>query len=139
MFEMGTTDFNTTISKLIADPCDAMVGSIFGGSFISFAKQASPFGLFKSKKLVWGSQMGDYTMAATLKGDFPEGLWSSSVDLWYYEGGPALTKLPRGAGQAPGQEGNRHVADGRLRDDPTGCRGDEEGRLDRHRQDRRRA
>jgi len=90
LFEIGTTDFNTTISKLLADPCDTMIGSVFGGSFISFAKQAAPFGLFKAKKLVWASQMGDYTMAATLKGDFPEGLWSSAVDAWYAEGSPAL-------------------------------------------------
>jgi hypothetical protein len=104
LFEIGTTDFNTTIGKLMADPCDTILGSVFGGSFISFAKQAAPFGLFKNKKLVWASQMGDYTMSATLKGDFPEGLWSSAVDVWYFDGTPAHKAFQEGLAKIQGKK-----------------------------------
>ncbi|MCC0056172.1 MAG: ABC transporter substrate-binding protein [Rhodobiaceae bacterium] len=89
LVKLGSTDYNTLISELLADPCDTIMGSIFGGGFVAFAKQGAPFGLFKNKKLVWGAQIGNYETLAALKGDFPEGLWTQAADLWYYEGSEA--------------------------------------------------
>lgn len=89
LVKLGTTDYNTLISELLADPCDTIMGSIFGGGFVAFAKQGAPFGLFKNKQLVWGAQIGNYETLAALKGDFPEGLWTQAADLWYYDGSEA--------------------------------------------------
>jgi ABC-type branched-subunit amino acid transport system substrate-binding protein len=91
--KLGTTDFNTLISQLMADPCDTVMNQFFGGGFISLVKQAQPFGLFKSKKFVSGGNNGDYAITSALKESFPEGLWSFSQDLWYYNPTPALQKF----------------------------------------------
>ncbi|MGE0230214.1 MAG: ABC transporter substrate-binding protein, partial [Flavobacteriaceae bacterium] len=86
MIKLGATDFSTIVSQLMADSCDTIFGGVWGGGFTAFAKQAEPFGLFKSKKLVWGGTMGAYEAAVALKGAFPEGLYSHSPDLWYADG-----------------------------------------------------
>lgn len=86
---VSSTDFSSMVTQLISNECDTIWGGMFGGGFIAFVKQAAPFGLFQSKKIVWGSYLGDYATAAALKGDMPEGMWSSALDAWYYEGSEA--------------------------------------------------
>ncbi len=78
-----TTDYNALISQLAANSCDTVVGTMWGGGFVAFMKQAQPFGVFQSKKVIWGSSLGEYSIAQTLKGDMPEGMWASGGDAWY--------------------------------------------------------
>jgi branched-chain amino acid transport system substrate-binding protein len=80
------------VTQLVANSCDTILGTMWGGGFISFVKQATPFGLFKNKKLVWGSNMGEHAVAVSLKSDFPEGMWAAAADLWYVEGSEAHKK-----------------------------------------------
>jgi len=80
---LTASDYNAMVSQLMANSCDTVVGTLFGGGFVAFAKQAAPFGLAKSKKMVWGGSLGEYAVAQTLKGDMPEGLWVSAYDAWY--------------------------------------------------------
>ncbi|HSV83126.1 MAG TPA: ABC transporter substrate-binding protein [Ramlibacter sp.] len=77
------TDYNTMVSQLAANSCDTIMGTMFGGGFIAFMKQAAPFGITKSKKIIWGASLGEYSVAQTLKGDMPEGMWASGGDAWY--------------------------------------------------------
>lgn len=86
---VNATDYSTTVTQLISNSCDTVVGTMFGGGFVAFVKQAAPFGLFKSKRFVWGANTGDYAVASTLGADFPDGIWASTADIWYAEGSDA--------------------------------------------------
>ncbi len=77
------TDYNTMVSQLSANSCDTIMGTMWGGGFVAFMKQAQPFGVLQKKKLVWGSSLGEYSVAQTLKGDMPDGMWASGGDAWY--------------------------------------------------------
>jgi branched-chain amino acid transport system substrate-binding protein len=92
LLKLGTSDFNTLISQLMADPCDTVMNMFYSGGFIALAKQAEPFGLFKAKKFVSGGNNGDYNIAETLKDKFPEGMWSFSNDLWYVDSTPEMKR-----------------------------------------------
>lgn len=80
---ISATDYNSVISQLLANSCDTVAGTMFGGGFVAFMKQAAPFGFAKSKKIIWGASLGEYTVAQTLKGDMPEGMWAAAADAWY--------------------------------------------------------
>jgi ABC-type branched-subunit amino acid transport system substrate-binding protein len=104
LLKLGTSDFNTLISQVMADPCDTVMNMFFSGGFIALAKQAEPFGLFKAKKVVSGGNNGDYAVAEALKDKFPEGLWSFSNDLWYVDYSPELKKFHDGLAKVAGKK-----------------------------------
>ena len=101
---LNTTDYSTVIGQLIASPCDTVVGTMYGGGFIAFVKQAAPFGLFKTKKLLWGANTGDYAVAKALGPDFPEGVWAAASDIWYHEGSDAHAKYQAALAQLQGRK-----------------------------------
>lgn len=101
---INATDYSATVTQLIANSCDTVIGTMYGGGFISFVKQATPFGLFQSKKLLWGSNTGDYAVAKALGADFPEGMWASSADIWYYEGSDEHKKYQEGLAALQGRK-----------------------------------
>jgi len=81
--KLGTKDYNALVSQLMGSDCDTVAGLIWGGGFVSMVKQANPFGLFDQKKFVWGAEVGSHEMSSSLKGDYPEGMWANSYDLWF--------------------------------------------------------
>ncbi len=102
--KFGTKDFSALISQLLSAECDTVVGAIWGGGFLAFVKQANPFGLFKQKKFIWGAEVGSHEMANSLKGDYPEGIWANSYDLWYHKGPPAHKKFQQALAKLEGQK-----------------------------------
>ena len=101
---LGATDYSATVTQLVSNSCDTILGTMWGGGFISFIKQGTPFGLFKNKKLVWGSNLGEYAVATALKGDFPEGVWAAASDVWYDEGTEAHKKFQIGLAKMQGKK-----------------------------------
>ena len=91
--KLGTTDYSAVISQLMGSDCDTVAGGVWGGGFIAYMKQAGPFGIFDTKKLVWAAEVGSSEMAGALKGDYPEGMWAAAYDLWYFEGSDAHKKF----------------------------------------------
>ena len=91
--KLGTTDYSAVISQLMGSDCDTVAGAVWGGGFIAYMKQAGPFGIFDTKKLVWAAEVGSSEMAGALKGDYPEGMWAAAYDLWYFEGSDAHKKF----------------------------------------------
>jgi len=59
---------------------------VFGGDFVTLAKQAAPLGYFKNIKnrLVDGGEVGTVDAALALGADYPVGIWSDSYDpvIW---------------------------------------------------------
>jgi branched-chain amino acid transport system substrate-binding protein len=104
LLKLGTSDYNTLISQLMADSCDTVMNMFFSGGFIALVKQAEPFGLFKNKKIVSGGNNGDYNIAEALKEKFPEGLYSFSSDLWYHDATPELKKFHEGLAKLTGKK-----------------------------------
>ncbi len=87
--KLGTTDYSAVIGQLMGSDCDTVAGAVWGGGFIAYMKQAGPFGLFQTKKMIWAAEVGSSEMASALKGDYPEGMWAAAYDLWYFEGDEA--------------------------------------------------
>jgi branched-chain amino acid transport system substrate-binding protein len=87
---------------------------VFGGDFVTFAKQATPLGYFKAIKsrLVDGGEVGTVDEALALGPDYPYGIWSDAYDsvIWtgnepaehktYVEHLKAFTKSEYGSGWA---------------------------------------
>jgi branched-chain amino acid transport system substrate-binding protein len=82
--KLGSKDFNALISQLMGDSCDTVVGAIWGGGFIAFVNQATPFGLFNQKKFIWAAEVGSYETASALGKNYPEGMWANSYNVWYH-------------------------------------------------------
>ncbi|WP_157935549.1 ABC transporter substrate-binding protein [Kyrpidia spormannii] len=70
--QLGTTDYNSDISAVLAAKPDVVFSPLYGGDLATFAKQAIGFGLFQKTAFV--SQMGP-TVLQTLGNDAPVGAW----------------------------------------------------------------
>jgi branched-chain amino acid transport system substrate-binding protein len=68
---------------------DAVYCSLFAGDFVTFAKQATPLGLFKAinNRLVDGGEVGTPDAAQALGADYPFGIVSDSYDPVIWAGG----------------------------------------------------
>jgi branched-chain amino acid transport system substrate-binding protein len=59
---------------------------VFGGDFVTLAKQAAPLGYFKAinNRLVDGGEVGTTDAAQALGADYPYGIWSDAYDpvIW---------------------------------------------------------
>jgi len=59
---------------------------VFGGDFVTFAKQAAPLGYFKAinNRLADGGEVGTTDAAKALGADYPYGIWSDAYDpvIW---------------------------------------------------------
>ncbi|MCC0056171.1 MAG: ABC transporter substrate-binding protein [Rhodobiaceae bacterium] len=102
LVKLGTNDFSTLISQLQANECDAVLGALFSGGFVAFAKQAKPFGFFESKKVVWAASVASTEVTTQLKQDYPEGMWAGAFDFWYYDGSEAHKKFQDGIAKIEG-------------------------------------
>ena len=102
LVKLGTNDFSTLIGQLQANECDAVLGALFSGGFVAFAKQAKPFGFFESKKVVWAASVASTEVTTQLKQDYPEGMWAGAFDFWYYDGSEAHKKFQDGIAKIEG-------------------------------------
>lgn len=73
--QLGTTDFSSYLSTILADHPQAVFSPLFGGDLVSFAKQGDQFGLFKKTNFV---SMMDPTALEALGDKAPIGAWGYS-------------------------------------------------------------
>ena len=84
--KLGQSDFTPFITAQMAKKPDAIFCEVFGGDFVTLAKQAAPLGYFKAvnNRLVDGGEVGTTDEALALGADYPYGIWSNAYDpvIW---------------------------------------------------------
>jgi branched-chain amino acid transport system substrate-binding protein len=84
--KLGQSDFTAFITAQMAKQPEAIFCDVFGGDFVTFAKQAGPLGYFKavSNRLVDGGEVGTTDVAIAMGADYPYGIWSDAYDpvIW---------------------------------------------------------
>ncbi|MBN9562862.1 MAG: ABC transporter substrate-binding protein [Alphaproteobacteria bacterium] len=84
--KLGQSDFTPFITAQMGTHPDAIFCDVYGGDFVTFAKQAGPLGYFKAvnNRLVDGGEVGTTDEAQALGADYPYGIWSDAYDpvIW---------------------------------------------------------
>jgi branched-chain amino acid transport system substrate-binding protein len=84
--KLGEPDFTAFINAQMGKKPDAVYCDLFGGDFITFAKQAAPLGYFKAinNRLADGGEVGVIDEAIALGGDYPFGITTDTYDpvIW---------------------------------------------------------
>ena len=80
--KLGQADFTPFITAQMGKKPDAVFCDVFGGDFVTLAKQATPLGYFKAinNRLVDGGEVGTTDAAIALGKDYPYGIWSDTYD-----------------------------------------------------------
>jgi branched-chain amino acid transport system substrate-binding protein len=87
--KLGEPDFTPFITAQMGKKPDAVMCDVFGGDFVTFAKQAAPLGYFKAinNRLIDGGEVGTVDEAQALGADYPYGITSDSYDPVVWAGG----------------------------------------------------
>src|ERR1043166_4364143 len=84
--KLGQSDFTPFITAQMSKQPHAVFCDVFGGDFVTLAKQAAPLGYFKAitNRLVDGGEVGTTDAAIALGADYPYGIWSDAYDpvIW---------------------------------------------------------
>jgi branched-chain amino acid transport system substrate-binding protein len=89
--KLGEADYTPFVNAQMAKKPDAVFSSLWGGHFLTFAKQAKPLGYFDALKynFIGVGEAGSPESTKTMGDDYPVGIWGNSYDAFYWEGGPA--------------------------------------------------
>ena len=94
--KLGEADFTAFITAQMGKKPDAVECNVFGGDFVTLAKQAGPLGYFKAinNRMVDGAEVGTVDEAEALGADYQFGIVSDAYDpvIWG-EGEPAEHKV----------------------------------------------
>lgn len=82
--KLGESDYMPFINAVMASKPDAVFSTLWGGHFITFAKQASPYGFFKKHGFVSAGEAGCLEAVKGAGADMPEGIISNAYDCFYY-------------------------------------------------------
>src|ERR1700752_2059653 len=84
--KLGQSDFTPFITAQMAKKPQAIFCDVYGGDFVTLAKQAGPLGYFKAinNRLADGGEVGSTDEAEALGNDYPYGIWSDAYDpvIW---------------------------------------------------------
>ncbi len=88
--KLGEADYTPFINAQMAKKPEAVFSSLWGGHFVTFAKQAKPLGYFDAVKynFIGVGEAGSPESTKAMGDDYPAGIWGNSYDAFYWEGGP---------------------------------------------------
>jgi branched-chain amino acid transport system substrate-binding protein len=88
--KLGEADYTPFINAQMAKKPEAVFSSLWGGHFLTFAKQAKPLGYFDAVKynFIGVGEAGSPESTKTMGADYPVGIWGNSYDAFYWEGAP---------------------------------------------------
>jgi branched-chain amino acid transport system substrate-binding protein len=92
--KLGEADYTPFINAQMAKKPDAVFSSLWGGHFVTFAKQAKPLGYFDAVKynFIGVGEAGSPESTKSMGKDYPVGIWGNSYDAFYWAGAPAAHK-----------------------------------------------
>ena len=135
--KLGETDYTPFINAQMAKKPDAVFSSLWGGHFVTFAKQAKPLKYFESfgSNFVGAGEAGAIETAKAAGDDYPLGITANAYDAFNWSDGPQAHKdyIARLQNLHQGRPAVL-VADHRLHGDADPDRRNRQGRLDRQRQ-----
>jgi branched-chain amino acid transport system substrate-binding protein len=92
--KLGEADYTPFINAQLAKKPEAVFSSLWGGHFVTFAKQAKPLGYFDAIKYNFfgAGEAASPETAKTMGNDYPFGIWGNSYDAFYWTEGPPAHK-----------------------------------------------
>jgi len=88
--KLGEQEYTPFINAQLARKPDAVFSSLWGGGFVTFAKQAKPLGYFEALKynFIGAGEAGSIETAKAMGQDYPFGIWGNAYDIENWPGGP---------------------------------------------------
>ena len=85
--KLGEADYTPFINAQMAKKPDAVFSSLWGGHFVTFAKQAKPLGYFDAVKynFIGVGEAGSPESTKSMGKDYPVGIWGNSYDAFYWD------------------------------------------------------
>ena len=92
--KLGEADYTPFINAQMAKKPEAVFSAMWGGHFVTWAKQAKPLGFFDlvQNRVVNGGEAGSVEATRALGADYPFGIYGNSYDLAAYAGQPEAHK-----------------------------------------------
>ena len=92
--KLGEADYTPFINAQMAKKPEAVFSSLWGGHFVTFAKQAKPLGYFDGVKynFIGVGEAGSPESAKSMGRDYPVGIWGNTYDAFYWDGASAAHK-----------------------------------------------
>ena len=89
--KLGEADYTPFINAQLAKKPEAVFSSLWGGHFVTFAKQAKPLGYFDAIKynMLAGGEAASPESTKSMGADYPVGIWGNSYDAFYWGETPA--------------------------------------------------
>jgi len=82
--KLGESDYMPFINVVMASKPEAVFSTLWGGHFITFAKQASPLGFFEKYGFVSAGEAGCLEAIKGAGEDMPAAIISNAYDTFYY-------------------------------------------------------
>ncbi len=88
--KLGEQDYTPFINAQLAKKPEAVFSSLWGGHFVTFAKQAKPLGYFDAIKYNFfgAGEAASPETTKSMGADYPVGIWGNSYDAFYWAEGP---------------------------------------------------
>jgi branched-chain amino acid transport system substrate-binding protein len=92
--KLGEADYTPFINAQMAKKPEAVFSSLWGGHFLTFAKQAKPLGYFDTVQynFIGVGEAASPESTKTMGADYPVGIWGNSYDAFYWPDAPAAHK-----------------------------------------------
>src|SRR5687767_10332539 len=89
--KLGEADYTPFINAQLSKRPEAVFSSLWGGHFVTFAKQAKPLRYFEqlSFNFVGAGEPGSIESAKSMGDEYPYGIWGNSYDVPGWPGGPS--------------------------------------------------